>query len=359
MNDRAFSCPPSAAEQDLILAALDALKKKVGIEGRMVEFEATSSARYQPDAALDLAYEGGSTRYAVECKFMVDRKAHIDKVRRQLEMTGYPGLFVVPYITKELAEHCRVTGLQFIDTSGNAYLHAPGLFILVTGEKNERSTLPPPEPKGLTNAAALRTVFVLLAMPDAVHLSYKEFASHAGVSLGTAHKVLSDLERRGYLINKKDAGRRKLLERERLLEEWVINYPTTLRTKLNGRRFSAPESSWWRTVDLKEFDAAWGAEVAAARMTGHLKPGTQTLYVRPDDMEGVVKTLSKHHRIKPDQKGDIEILEKFWHWEQPTTPDIAPPLLVYAELLVLLDPRAQETANMIKEKFIDIPFDQG
>lgn len=358
MNDRALSSP-SDAEKNLILSAFDALRDKVDIEASMVELAATQSTSYQADAAIDLAYKGGSARYAVECKFLVDRKAHIDQIRRQLETTGLEGLLIAPYITKEVAEHCRATGLQFIDTNGNAYLQAPGLFVLITGEKNERNHLPLPAPKGLTNAAALRMVFTLLADPGSVRLPYKELATHAGVSLGTAYNVLTDLAQRGYLIDKVNSKRRKLLEPERLADEWAINYPTTLRTKLNSRRFSAPDPSWWQTVSLNEFDVAWGSEVAAERLTGYLKPVTQTLYVRPDQMEAVTKVLSKQHRIRPDHKGDIEILEKFWHWNPAAAPDIAPPLLVYSELLALLDPRAQETARMIKEKFIDASYDQS
>lgn len=358
MNDRAFTDNLPEAEESLLLAALDALKEKIGISGNMVKLEPIPCAKYQAAAAIDLAYENGSAHYVVEIKFRIDRKAHIDQIRRQLDTTDRPGLLIAPYITKELADHCRATGLQFIDTNGNAYLQAPGLLVFITGEKNERSQPPLSAAKGLTNAAALRVVFVLLASPESIHLPYKELANQAGVSLGTAYNVLHDLERRGYLINKGDAERRRLLEPERLMDEWAINYPTTLRAKLNSRRFSAPESSWWQTVNLKGIDAAWSSEVAAEKLTGHLKPATQTLYVRPDDMGSVISMLSKQHRIRPDQNGDIEILEKFWHWEQATAPDIAPPLLVYSDLLGLLDPRAQETAHMIKERFVDTSFDQ-
>jgi len=354
MNNLAFSHDHSGAEISLIVEALDALKEKVSIEGSLVKLKARPSAMYQADAAIELAYENGSFHYAVECKFAVDRKAHIDKIRHQLETIDGPGLLVVPHLTKELAEYCRLTGLQFIDTSGNAYLRAPGLFVLITGERREYKQQS--QQKGLTNAAALRVVFALLTKPDSVHLPYKELAHQAGVSLGTVYNVLNDLERRGYLINKGDSERRRLLEPGRLVDEWAINYPTTLRTKLNSRCFSAPEASWWRKIDLKNFDFAWGGEVAASMLTSYLKPATQTLYIRPDEMDGVIKTLSKQHRIRPDNNGDIEILEKFWHGEPATASDIAPPLLIYSELLALLDPRTQETANMIKERFIDAAF---
>ena len=347
------------SEKKLVLDALAALWEKAAIRGKLVEPEPSSPGQYDADASIELVYENGTSCYLVECKSFVDRKAQVDQVRRRLESTRSRGLLIAPYVSRELAEHCRATGLQFIDACGNAYLRAPGLLVLVTGEKGGRGQASSRAPKGLTNAAGLRVVFALLSKQELVNAPLKDIARRAGVSLGTAYNVLEDLERRGYLINRGSADRRKLLERGRLTDEWAINFPTTLRTKLHGRRFSAPDPHWWENIDRHEFHFAWGAEVAAKKMTGHLKPATQTLYVESAEMEGVIGALAKQHRIRPDPDGEIEILEKFWHWRPETTPGIAPALLVYSELLAILDPRAQETADMIKERFIDPTFDQG
>lgn len=353
---------PSAAnysEKRLVLDALAALQEKAAIEGELVELEPSSSGEYKADALIDLVCGDEKSRYLVECKSFVDRKAQIDQVRRQLESTGSRSLLIAPYITKELAEHCRATGLQFIDTRGNAYLRSPGLFVLITGEKGERGKQSTRPPKGLTSAAALCVVFALLSKPELVNAPLKDIASNAGVSLGTAYNALDDLERRGYLINRGSSVRRILLERRRLMDEWAINYPATLRTKLHGRRFSAPDPHWWKNIDLYEFESAWGSEVAAKKMARYLKPATQTLYVKSTEMESVIRVLARQHRIRPDPDGEIEILEKFWHWQPENMSDIAPPLLVYSELRAIFDPRAQETAEMIKERFIDPTFDKG
>ena len=45
-----------------------------------------------------------------------------------------PLLLVSPYITREVAEHCRQLRLSFIDTAGNALLEAPGSFVCVVGQ---------------------------------------------------------------------------------------------------------------------------------------------------------------------------------------------------------------------------------
>ncbi|MES2323330.1 MAG: type IV toxin-antitoxin system AbiEi family antitoxin [Pseudomonadota bacterium] len=345
-------------EKSLILDALVALRERAAIEAEFVELEPDSPDADSADASIDIGCENECFRYLVVCKLLVDRKAQIDQVRRQLESSiGSRGLLVAPCITRELAAHCRATGLQFIDACGNAYLRAPGLLVLITGEKGERGQ-PLRPPKGLTSPAVLRVVFALLSKPELVNAPLKDIANHALVSLGTAYNALEDLDRRGYLVKRGTSARRTLLERHRLMEEWVINYPTTLRTKLHARRFSAVDPLWWKNIDASELQFAWGSEVAAEKMTGYLKPATQTLYVRPTEMQNVIGELAKRHRIRLDPDGEIEILEKFWNWESDTVPELAPPLLVYTELRAILDGRTNETADIIKEKFIDPAFDK-
>lgn len=341
----------------LVHDALAALQERVSIEWHVSELKRSGPGASTADAAIDVSFGNGKVTYFVECKSVVDRKLQIDQVQRQLVLTGSPGLLIAPYLSRELAEHCRLRDLQFIDTCGNAYLHASGFFVFITGERNAQGQSSR-APKGLTSAAALRVVFVLLSKPELLNAPFKEIAGNAGVSLGTAYNVLEDLEQRGHLIKRAGTGRRQLLEPQRLAEEWAINYPTTLRTKLQGRRFSAPEPHWWKNADLEGLHAVWGAEVAAMKLTGYLKPLTQTIYVIPSHLDSVIKRLAQQYRIRPDPEGDIEILEKFWHLHADTKPDLAPPLLVYAELLALLDPRAREAADSIRETLIDGAFDQ-
>lgn len=339
-------------EQTLLSDALEALWEKTHIQGTVVQLQPKVTAGYRADASVDLVFEDQTYHYIAECKTHVDRKAQVDQIDLKVRQIGAPLMLVTDYISKELATHCHALGLQFIDTHGNAYLRAPGLFVFMTGEKNERKRLSSKAPKGLTNQAALRVIFALLSKPELVSATFKEIAAFSSVALGTAYNVLEDLERRGYLIAGSKHSR-KLLEPHRLVDEWVTNFPTTLRTKLNSRRFSAPDPYWWEHIDNAEFHATWGSEVAAAKMFKHLKPSTQTLYVDPMRMSKAINTLAKHIRLRPDPEGPIEILEKFWSPAIESQPGLAPPLLVYSDLLGLLDPRVKETAQMIRENFIE------
>ena len=340
------------SECGLLSDALEALWEKTDIHGTSVQAQPKGVADYRADALVDLVLDGQTYRYVVECKKNVDRKAQVDQIDLRLRQLGLRCMLVADYISKELAEHCRTLGLQFIDTHGNAYLRAPGLLVLTTGEKDEHKRQTAKAPKGLTNPSALRVIFALLSKPELVSAKFKDISALSSVALGTAYNVLEDLERRGYLIAGSKHSR-KLLEPHRLADEWVTNFPTTLRTKLNSRRFSSPDPYWWEKADIADFHAAWGSEVAAAKMFKHLKPSTQTVYVDPTEMSSVINRLAKQIRLRPDPDGSIEILEKFWSPDIESEPGIAPPLLVYSDLLALLDPRAKETANMIREKFIE------
>ena len=90
--------------------------------------------------------------------------------------------------------------------------------------------------------------------------------------------------------------------------------------------------------------------MAADRLTGRLKPGRQTLYVwgTPDD-------LILANRLRPDDKGEVEILEAFWTLDEGTEAgreDVAPALLVYADLMATGDPRNVEVARLVRERHL-------
>jgi hypothetical protein len=351
-----YGTPMRAAERHLILDAFDALRAMASVEGVLLDEAPPMRGRYRPDAVVELAYERGRKRYLIECKTMVDRKVLIDQVRSRFG--DEDGLLIAPYISRELAEYCRAEGQQFLDTCGNAYLRAPGLFVFAVGQMNSERRPAARMPKGLTNAAGLRVVLVLLTKPEMINAPLQQIAEVAGVSVGAAHRVLVDLDGRGYLLNRGSAAKRRLLEPGPLIDEWAIIYPTTLRTKLHSQRFRAPDTSWWKAVQLQSVpDITWGGEVAAERMTKYLKPSTQTLYVPPQRMDAVVKMLVGHHRLRPDPAGEVEVLEKFWDAKLGTDQDVAPALLVYSELLAMLEPRTRETAHMIRERYIVPTFD--
>ncbi|MFP5390644.1 MAG: type IV toxin-antitoxin system AbiEi family antitoxin, partial [Gammaproteobacteria bacterium] len=330
-----------------------------GIEGTMLNVGHSALADRGIDAEIAIMVSNQPRRYAVECKSAVDRRAQAHRIREQLHKVSGPSLLIAPYISREIARYCREIDLQFIDTHGNAFLNGPGLFVYTSGELQETGMKPARAVAGITSPVGLRVAFGLLCRPDLVKASYREIAGATGVSLGAVGSALNDLERRGHLIDAGTSRHRQLLAPQRLLDEWALNYPIRLKPKLNSQRFSIPNQDWWVHEQLEGVDAVWGGEVAAERVTQYLKPATQTLYVDASARSACLKKLVMTHRAKPDPHGSLEILDKFWGHDMVQQPGIAPAVLVYADLLALLDPRASETAELIRKAWLNDSLDRS
>lgn len=341
-------------EHELLRKALVSLQRVAGVEGKLITHDQKVSGRHHADAIVDLQANEQCHRYIVECHAVVERTVALSNVKAQLQRLPSPGLLVTRYLSAEMAERCRVLGLEFIDSVGNAYLNAPGMYVFVKGQKDADGKAISGMGRGSGNPTASRMIFALLCQPELVQAPYREIVQVAGIALGAVGSVFEDLAKRGFLTKSEKKHGRRLLEPKRLLDEWIANYPTTLRPKLNPRRFRAADPNWWKEIELDDLGAFWGGEVAAERITKNLKPVTQTLYVRPEAMNQCLKKLITTYRLRPDPDGPIEILEAFW--ETAATQeyqDLVPPILVYADLMATLDPRNIEVAGMIREGEIE------
>jgi hypothetical protein len=333
--------------------ALAAFQHATGFKAGVVTRETKIREGLRPDATIEIEVNKKRLRYLVEIK-TVDRAVALTTVKHQLEAFGRPGLLVAPYITDTLAHLCRAKlDLQFIDTVGNAYLRAPGLYIFIRGERPRGPAAAHITTRAGGTATALRMVFALLCRPHLFNAPYREIAATAGIALGAVGWVFFDLHQRHYVTGNRGTHNRRLLEPARLLEEWVTNFPIKLRPKLNVRRFRAPDPDWWQNARLTH-GALWGGEVAAHTLTGYLKPATYTIYVDPTMGRDELTRLVQEHRLRADHEGDVEILDRFWTFPaDPTRPGIVPPLLVYADLLATLDPRNLEAAKQVREKHLE------
>ncbi|MDX8386600.1 MAG: type IV toxin-antitoxin system AbiEi family antitoxin [Gallionella sp.] len=344
-------------EYAILLRALEALQRTTGFPGKAIGRELKIAQGLRTDAHVEVEVNGQCYDYMAEIKH-IDRFATLANLKNQHEQYGGHLLLVAPRITTKLAEKCRELDLQFIDTAGNAYLRGPGLFVLVKGQRlaeGEDIQLAEQPGKRAGTATHLRVFFALLCKPALLNAPYRDITKAAGVALGTVGWAFYDLNARGYTTGGKGKGDRKLLERLRLVQEWVTNYPIKLRPKLNPRRFSAPKTDWWKDVDVTKYDAQWGAEVAAEKLTGYLRPQALTIYLHKEQGQKNLTKMVVEHKLRADLQGDIEILDAFWDFEyEKQMPEAVPPLLVYADLIATLDPRNLEAAKLIHERYLAI-----
>lgn len=342
-------------EQAILLRALEALQRTTGFTGNVVEREPMIAQGFRADVRVEIEANEQCYGYMAEIK-RIDRFATLANIKNQCARYGDHLLLVAPRVTIELAEKCRELDLQFIDTAGNAYLRGPGLFVLVKGQRlieGEDIQLTEQQGKRAGTATNLRVFFALLCKPELLNAPYRDLNQAAGVALGTVGWVFYDLNARGYITGVKGKGDRVLLERQRLVQEWVTNYPIKLRPKLNPRRFRAPKIDWWKEVDITKYGAQWGAEVAAEKMTGYLRPHALTIYLHKDQGQKNLTRMVAEHKLRADLQGDIEILDAFWDFEdEKQIPETVPPLLAYADLIATLDPRNLEAAKLIHERYL-------
>ena len=200
----------------------------------------------QADAVLEITGPEDKYRFAVEMKTAARRET-VQHLRTQWHLAAEERLLLVaPYITPQVAQRCREIGLCFADTAGNMFLRAPGLHVYVIGKRTVE-TLHTDKGRAVT-PAGLRIVFVLLCEPTFLNATYREIAAAARVALGTVGPVMKDLENRRHVTL--GVERRRILDLDRLFEEWIGAFPTVLRPKLNARRFRAPDPDWTDHVDL-------------------------------------------------------------------------------------------------------------
>jgi hypothetical protein len=337
----------NTVETDLLDAAAGHLRAR--------NFAVTVKQAGREDRAgawLRIAKDKRHMDYAVGVKRQVTPQtlgAVVTQLRQQGQIARKPPLLVTTQVTPPLADRLTEMGQQFVDAAGNAYLNAPGMFVLITGRKAKAMTTAEKPARAFT-AAGLKTVFAFICDPHLVAAPYREIAAAANVALGALPAVLAGLQQTGHLLVLGD--KRKLVMTRRLLDEWALAYARTLRPKQLLRTFVAPTLATWRTWNLQPDRTKWGGEPAAALLTKYLQPGILTLYA-----EKVPARLIVEHRMitaRPNDEHNVEVRKPFWGKDLCNTDHatIVPTALVYADLLATGDARCIETAQMIYEEHL-------
>ena len=280
----------------------------------------------------------------------------VAQVKHQLEEFEDRPLLIAPKLTDAAADKCKELGLNFIDLAGNAYVKEPRLFIFIKGQKQELHQNNPMNyfkgSKALT-LTNLRMVFALLCNPEMLNTPYREIARVAGIALGAVGLGFNDLAARALTLGDGKKNNRVFIQQEKLIQEWVTNYPIKLRPKLKPQRFRTNNPDWWRNLDVKNYNAQWGGEVAGDKLTNYLKPNFYTLYMHVKDLKKNMNKLIVDNRLVPEPNGDVEVLEAFWNFDTVYfLPDTVPTLLIYADLIASNDPRNLEAAKMIYDRLI-------
>jgi hypothetical protein len=323
----------------LLDAALEAFRAIAGFDATVLPDRLPTEER--ADTVIRLTRDGKTWNFVVEFRAHLT-PALLQKFERAPHEQPNNRLLLTYHVAPNMAERLRARHQPFMDTVGNAYIEAPGLFIFVTGQRPKHQAHPTGHTLRL-NATGLRLVYLLLCDERALTANYRELAQKTGTALGTVANYLAQLRAAKFIATQ--GHKRHLVNQGGLFREWVANYPKRLRPQLLLGRFQARDPDWWQHVDIQPYTAYWGGEVAAARLTQYLKPATQTVYTH-----GKLTDLVVAGQLKKDPRGPIEILTAFWPRDEAVTAahtDLVHPILVFADLDYIGDTRTDETAQVL------------
>jgi hypothetical protein len=339
--------PSGRSYKDILVQAVHGLANSTGLQAAIETIE--PKQRVGADAIINVRDEHKRWRFHVEIKPQLTSHtlgpaiAAVSQIKREHPSAA----LVTSYVNPSQADKLRQLGIEFFDAAGNASFQQKGLHVFITGRKPQAAKSLG-RPARAFNPTGSRLVFALLCQPGLENKSYREMAKEAGISLGAVNWIINDLKSLGHLVDFGARGRR-LRNRKELLKRWTSAYPEQLRPKLILGRFKTEHAQdWWQKAQLPS-DAFWGSEVAAKLLTKYLRPETVTIY-----SDSNLPQLQARHRLQRNPNGDIELLRRFWKFDQWEKKDLhtAPPLLVYADLVSTADDRNLETAEIIYEHYI-------
>lgn len=332
--------------QDILDKAIEAFQRETGIGIEVTARDQGTLGEERYDAVLAIDQE----HYVAEIKAWAQH-GNIGAVMEQVKR--HPNcILVADYINPKMADRLRNADVQFIDTAGNAFIKTALHHVQIKGNKKPQTLnhLKGDKPRAPTKAG-LKIIYALLIKPELIAEPYRTIAEIADVALGTVGQIVHDLEQRGFLVTKN--GCRKLVRVDELFQLWVERFPEKLRPDLLLGRFKADDPGWWKQVDLIEFDAQWGGEIAAAMYTDYLRPVAATVYIpKARQMQLVAAAKLRKTDGPNDQVGMVEMLTPLGRADDRQKQVVVHPILAYADLVGTADPRNIEAAKIIYEERI-------
>jgi hypothetical protein len=328
--------------------ALKALKEKTRLTGEYEEDVRSYFNKVNDDGILTLRADDIPATWQFRCQIKKELLPHHLSVLDNLLLSNSPPLIIAKKISQSVKQLLKTKKISFVETVGNIYIETGTLYILIEGNKQPRETS-----NQFTNRAfastGLRLVFNLLLDPTLINLSYREIGKNLDISYANVAYIFKDLEKEGFIpYNKR--GFRALKNKEELVNRWMYAYSKKLKPDLLLGRYkflNEEKFNDWVSISFDSNDTAWGGEPAGGLLTNYLKPEMLTIYT-----EEPILSLIKKMKIVSSRDGNIFIYQKFWKKSEETITQIAPVLLVYADLMTSNDERCLETAGIIYEKYI-------
>lgn len=269
-------------------------------------------------------------------------------LRGALRAEGHRRALLLPRATRSMIERLRYWDVDYLDSSGNCRLIAPGIHVQVEGRPASSATAGPlhsspqgyPRPEqadgGILTPTACQVVFALLLRPSLAREPLRRIAQASAVSVGSAQAAVRGLASHGHIEGSRRG--RCLIRHHELARKWAVAFTERLVPRLETQRMSTG-LSMERLVDamVGTGTATVGGEWVAAPLR---HTGSVVLYA---DGRGI--EARRAGRLRPDVEGAVHLRRRFWSEADLRVGPYAPDLLIAADLLAVGDDRAREVGE--------------
>jgi hypothetical protein len=328
-------------EDDIIKKAAESLKENFDFQLTHTQ-NFGSSAESQVSIRFNLNNKEIKKNYDVEVSRRLN-SSMIGQIALKQRQSQSKVVLITEYVPPTIAEKLRALNVPFIDANGNAYFNEPEFYIFVNS-RGRNVEIRTPSPSVLFQPSGLQLLFVLLSIPNSENRTYRELAEISSISLGWVSEIMNSLQAEYFLV--KEHENRTLFRKDELLKRWVQGFAETLSHKLSEIQFETDNLDWWEDIDLTDTTSCWSGEVAADKMTRFLKPTDVVIY-RKDHS---IFTIIEENKMRRVDKGNVKIRRRFWKFNESDI--IAPPLLIYADLLATAESRNLEAAQIIYDEHL-------
>lgn len=339
-------------EEEILEKAARRFTDITGVGTKIVANKLTINEIDKPDLMLQMTKGKEKLLFFIEVKNEV-REQNIPGILKQMGKNLEEWLLVCRYIPKPVKENLKNQGVNYMETAGNCFIRKDGLFFYINDKAvtTERQTA---EGK-LWKQAGLKFLFGVLINPEILNTTYRQIAKETKVALGNIGPFIEELKQEGFLKEglKNNQPYLFIENKQQLQRKWIELFNAVLKPKLKQGRFRFMDNNIlnnWKAIPNNHF--YWGGEPAGALLTDFLQPEIFTIYTKENKT-----TIMKELRLVPDRNGNVEMMNIFWDTPFMNLLDhntkTVPPLLAYAELITSLDSRNRETAERIKQQYLD------
>lgn len=307
------------------------------------------------DGRLDITTPNGRFQLLIEARrshFPRSAVTHLLSCLNQRRSDRKQGFIILArHISRQAAEALIEAGVNFADDAGNVHLEL--------GDAYNWTAIGIPAPAPLSerrpdSPAQLQLLFQFATYPESVNWPVRRLERAAGISKSKAAQARRQMIAEGLLTR---AGKQYELGPMSLLAGRLVSgYAQVLRPKLMLGTFRSKEKTAESFLNRLCREAPPGVQYSlsggpAADLLQHFYRGPEvTLFLNPS-----TRATARRLQLLPDRDGPVTILRAFGdlvYWDAKAHHKLAPPWLIYAELLNSKDPRAHEAAQEFRTKFL-------